>query len=165
MPGEMRSAPHAADPPVANPGLVRPPRVYLLAALAGAGLERLWPLPLPVGPLGAPLGLLVLATGIVFFGTTQRAFRTAGTAIPGNQPATALVRSGPMRFSRNPIYLAFTLMQVGLALWLHSGWMLLTLVPPVALMQLVVIPREERYLEAKFGAEYLAYKSSVRRWI
>jgi protein-S-isoprenylcysteine O-methyltransferase Ste14 len=32
-------------------------------------------------------------------------------------------------------------------------------------MQFIVIPREERYMEAKFGAEYLTYKSSVRRWV
>jgi protein-S-isoprenylcysteine O-methyltransferase Ste14 len=153
------------EPPVANPGFVRPPRVYLLAVLVGFGLERLRPLPLPVGSLGGPLGVLVVAVGMVIFVLTQRVFRSAGTPVPGNQPATAVVRTGAMRFSRNPIYLAFSLMQLGLALWLHSGWILILLGPPVVLMQFVVIPREERYMEAKFGAEYVAYKSSVRRWL
>ena len=42
---------------------------------------------------------------------------------------------------------------------------LLTLVPALALMVLVVIPREERYLEARFPSEYLPYKRAVRRWL
>jgi protein-S-isoprenylcysteine O-methyltransferase Ste14 len=57
------------------------------------------------------------------------------------------------------------LLQLGIAVWVNSLWVLVTLVPAVALMSCVVIPREERYLERKFGAEYLAYKESVRRWI
>lgn len=32
-------------------------------------------------------------------------------------------------------------------------------------MSFVVIPREERYLEYRFGAEYLEYKRKVRRWL
>jgi protein-S-isoprenylcysteine O-methyltransferase Ste14 len=43
--------------------------------------------------------------------------------------------------------------------------LLITLVPAVALMALVVIPREEHYLEARFPGEYLPYKAAVRRWI
>jgi protein-S-isoprenylcysteine O-methyltransferase Ste14 len=35
----------------------------------------------------------------------------------------------------------------------------------LALMSLWVIPREERYLQARFSSEYLSYKSSVRRWL
>jgi protein-S-isoprenylcysteine O-methyltransferase Ste14 len=75
------------------------------------------------------------------------------------------VRSGPFRFSRNPIYLAFTLLQLGLAAWVNSLGLLLTLLPALALMMRVVIPREERYLEARFPTEYLAYKRAVRRWL
>jgi protein-S-isoprenylcysteine O-methyltransferase Ste14 len=77
----------------------------------------------------------------------------------------AVVRTGPMRLSRNPIYLGFPLLQLGLALWARSGWVLLMLLPPVLVMHSVVIPREENYMEAKFGADYLAYKSTVRRWL
>ena len=40
-----------------------------------------------------------------------------------------------------------------------------TLVPAAALMALVVVPREERYLTARFPLEYAAYKESVRRWL
>jgi len=43
--------------------------------------------------------------------------------------------------------------------------LLITLVPAVGLMALVVIPREERYLEARFPSEYSAYRAAVRRWL
>ena len=85
----------------------------------------------------------------------------SGKAVPGS----TIVRTGPYRLSRNPIYLAFSLLQLGLSFWVNSLALLITLIPAVALMQLVVIPREERYLEARFTSEYLPYKSSVRRWL
>jgi protein-S-isoprenylcysteine O-methyltransferase Ste14 len=85
--------------------------------------------------------------------------------VPGNRPTTAIVRTGPYRFSRNPIYLAFTLFQLGLSVWVNSLGLLLTLIPAVALMALVVIPREERYLEARFPSEYSSYRTAVGRWL
>jgi len=106
---------------------------------------------------------MVLA--IALFVSAVRTLRAAGTPIPGNRPTTTIVYTGPYRFSRNPIYLAFSLLQLGLCLLVNSLALLITLVPAVALMSLVVIPREERYLEARFPSEYLPYKASVRRWL
>ena len=92
-------------------------------------------------------------------------FRAAGTPVPARKPTTVIVRTGPYRFSRNPIYLAFSLLQLGIAIWGNSLWLLATLVGAVALIHYVVIPREEQYLERTFGAHYLDYKASVRRWL
>jgi protein-S-isoprenylcysteine O-methyltransferase Ste14 len=108
--------------------------------------------------------MLVLVAGALFI-FAVRAFGKADTPVPGNRPTTAIVDTGPYSFSRNPIYLAFTLFQVGLAAWVNSLAVLLTLLPALALMTLVVIPREERYLEARFPSEYLRYKRAVRRWL
>ena len=101
---------------------------------------------------------------MLFLGSVGR-FRAAGTPVPGNKATTAIVRTGPYRFSRNPIYLAFSLLTLGIAVWLNSLWLVATLVASVAVMACVVIPREEQYLERRFGAEYADYKKSVRRWI
>jgi protein-S-isoprenylcysteine O-methyltransferase Ste14 len=60
---------------------------------------------------------------------------------------------------------ACSILQLGIACWLNSIWVLGTLGAAMGLMTWVVIPREERYLERKFGAEYLQYKAKVRRWI
>src|SRR5262245_32068288 len=108
---------------------------------------------------------MVSLLAVVLFISAARTFRAAGTPVPGNRPTTTIVRTGPYRFSRNPIYLAFSLFQLGLSFWVNSLALMITLIPAVALMQLIVIPREERYLAARFPAEYLAYKASVRRWL
>jgi protein-S-isoprenylcysteine O-methyltransferase Ste14 len=52
-----------------------------------------------------------------------------------------------------------------LAVALDSLWVLALLVPVLATMQVGVVAREERYLEAKFGDDYRAYKQTVRRWL
>jgi protein-S-isoprenylcysteine O-methyltransferase Ste14 len=150
---------------VANLGLIRPPVVYLISIGLGLLVHLFWLVRwLPVS-IGVPVGvLLVLAAGALFV-SSVRTFRKAGTPIPGNRPTTIIVRTGPYGFSRNPIYLAFTLFQVGLAAWINGLGLLVTLLPALALMVLVVVPREERYLEARFPSEYLPYKREVRRWL
>ena len=149
----------------ANLGPVRPPLVYLGSILLGLLLHLAWPLPLVRHPVSVLIGAGVVLLAVGLFITAVRTFRAAGTAVPGNRPTTAVVRTGPYRFSRNPIYLAFSALQVGIALCAGSLWLLITLVPALALMSFWVIPREERYLEARFSSEYLSYKSSVRRWL
>lgn len=155
-----------ADPPeVANLGLIRPPLVYLASIALGLAVHAVWPAHLVPRFVGHSLGPIVVVVAVALFVAAVRTFRAAGTAVPGNRPTTAIVRSGPYRVSRNPIYLAFSLFQLGLSLWVNSLGLLAALVPAIALMSLVVIPREERYLEARFPSEYLSYKSAVRRWL
>ena len=76
----------------------------------------------------------------------------------------SIITNGPYRFSRNPIYLSFTLLQLGLGMWANSAWLVGMLIPTLVLMSYGVIAREERYMARKFGDEYLQYKRAVRRW-
>ena len=152
-------------PDVANFGLLRPPFVYLSAILAAVALHFIQPLRFLPDELGAFIGIPIVVAALVLFLLSVRRFKAAGTPVPGNRPTTAIVRSGPYQWSRNPIYLAFSILQLGIACWLNSLWVLGTLGAAWALMTWVVIPREERYLERRFGAEYLEYKAKVRRWI
>jgi len=151
-------------PDAANLGWVRPPLVYSSSITAGALLTWLWPLPFAL-PAAVPIGgTMVLASSALFW-LSVRALRAAGTPVPGNQPTTNIVRAGPFRFSRNPIYLAFFGLQLGTALWIGSIWMVATLIPAAAVVSRVVVAREERYLENRFGAQYASYRDSVRRWL
>jgi protein-S-isoprenylcysteine O-methyltransferase Ste14 len=152
-------------PEVANVGVVRPPLVYLTAILLGVALHLVRPVGLLARPAGSWLGAAGVLLALILFVWAVRTFRAAGTPIPGDRPTTTIVGAGPYRFSRNPIYLAFSLFQLGLALWIGSLWLLVTLVPAAALMALVVVPREERYLAAHFPAAYPSYRASVRRWL
>lgn len=161
----QQKGPSAGPAAAANLGIVRPPLVFLTSVLTGIVVDIAWPLPFLPPALARPVGSSVVVVAIALFSCAVRELRAAGTPVPGNKPTTAIVRSGPYRISRNPIYLAFALLQLGIATWVNSGWLVVTLVAGVALIVAVVIPREERYLEERFGATYLDYKASVRRWL
>jgi len=157
--------PQNAAQDVPNLGLVRPPLVYLISLAAGALIQIATPFPFLPGALALPLGAPLVVLAIALFSYSVAKFQAAGTPVPARKPTTVIVRAGPYRFSRNPIYLAFSLFQLGIAIWVSSLWLLATLVAAVALIHYVVIPREEQYLERRFGAQYLEYKASVRRWL
>src|SRR5262245_17870652 len=91
---------------IANP-VVRPPLVVLVALVSGAALNVAWPLPFFPHALRVPVGCLLVPMAAILFAYSVRRFRIAGTPVPGKQPTTAIVHTGPYRFSRNPIYLAF----------------------------------------------------------
>jgi protein-S-isoprenylcysteine O-methyltransferase Ste14 len=152
-------------PEVANLGIVRPPLVYLATIALGLALHFAWPMRLMSRTVSVPLGSTAVLVAVALFLSAVRAFRTVGTPVPGNRPTTTIVRTGPYRCSRNPIYLSFSLLQLGVAALVNSLWLLVTLTPAVGLMSFVVIPREEQYLETRFPLDYLSYKSSVRRWL
>jgi protein-S-isoprenylcysteine O-methyltransferase Ste14 len=139
------------------PGLFRPPIVFLFAILLGVVLNQAWPLPFVASPF-RPLGLLFIFCAV-------REFRAAGTPVRGNKRTSTIVRTGPYRFSRNPIYLSFILLVLGLSVVLNDIWLLVTLVPAIGFIAGIVIPREERFLERNFSDQYLSYKATVRRWL
>jgi len=147
-----------------NPGLLRPPIIFFCAILLGIGLNRLLPLnsmPRSVGWLGP----LATVCAVVLFLFSYREFRCAGTSVRGSERTSTIVRTGPYRFSRNPIYVAFILFVFGLSFWLHNLWLVVMLVPAVGIIAMVVIPREERFLENNFRDQYSSYKARVRRWL
>jgi protein-S-isoprenylcysteine O-methyltransferase Ste14 len=163
----MATTPRDSDRQQETPGLgvYRPPLIYGASIAIGLACYWMWPRPLVSGMALGPLGIALIVASLLLFGASVQRFRAAGTPVPARKPTTAIVRTGPYRFSRNPIYLAFSLLQLGIAIWVNSWWLVATLAAAIALVHYVVIPREERYLDAKFGAEYRDYKASVRRWL
>jgi protein-S-isoprenylcysteine O-methyltransferase Ste14 len=147
-----------------NPGLLRPPIIFLCAILLGIALNWAWPLHF-VSPSVRLLGPIVTACSVVLFLLSYREFRRAGTSVRGSERSTTIVQTGPYGFSRNPIYVAFILLVLGLSLWLNNLWLLVTLIPAVGILAMVVIPREERFLERNFHDQYSSYKAQVRRWL
>ena len=150
---------------VANPGWVRPPQVYLVAILGGLGLDLLWPLRwLPAGAgvwVGVPLVIGALA---LFVASTGR-FKAAGTPGPGNEPTSTIVRSGPYRFSRNPIYVAMMMVQIGIGFLLDDAWIIILSPASLIAVHLIAVRPEEAYLLDKFGESYRNYLASVRRYL
>jgi protein-S-isoprenylcysteine O-methyltransferase Ste14 len=105
----------------------------------------------------------VLAVGIAAWGI--QTMQAAGTNVNPALPTTAIVASGPFRFSRNPLYLALTLLYLGLTLAFNTWWGIVVLVPVLIIMHRGVVLREERYLEQKFGKTYRQYRSKVQRYL
>jgi protein-S-isoprenylcysteine O-methyltransferase Ste14 len=148
------------------PGLLRPPVVFLIAILLGIALNRAWPLRfMPSNLYLWLLGPFVILCAVLVFVLSLREFRAAGTPVQGSKRSTTIVRTGPYRFSRNPIYLSFVLFVLGLSAWLNNLWLLVMLVPAVGLIATVVIPREEGFLERNFHDQYSSYKATARRWL
>ena len=92
-------------------------------------------------------------------------FRRARTSFSTFAPATHLVTRGSYRLSRNPGYVALSLLYLGIGVAADNLWIVAGLVPILIVMHYGVILREEQYLERAFGEEYLQYKASVRRWV
>ena len=144
--------------------VARPPLVYLVSILLGLVVNLVWPWePFPRGV--SPVGMVLTLLAVTLFVRAVREFRAAQTPIRTRKPVTAVLTSGPYRLSRNPIYLSFTLLQLGIGLWANNAWVVALLVPTLVLMSYGVIAREERYMEQKFGDEYRRYQAAVRRWI
>ncbi len=163
---EQRRRPPAESRRKATSGpIVRPPIAFACSLLSGLVLDRIWPLALSSSGVRESAGLLLGAGSIALFARSVAEFRKFGTPVPSSQPSTSVVRTGPYRFSRNPIYLAFAVLQLGIGLWAGNGWLLLLLIPTLALVSRGVIDCEERYLSEKFGEDYLRYRRSVRRWL
>ena len=137
----------------------------LLAAIAlGVVLNLIWPFRLIPSAL-VMAGPVIVFAAVLLFALSLREFRAHGTSVRGTERTTTIVRTGPYRFSRNPIYLAFVLFLLGLALWLNNLWLLVALAAFASFISIMIIPREERFLELNFHIPYSEYKAAVRRWL
>ena len=94
-----------------------------------------------------------------------RAFSAAGTNVDPAKPALAIARSGPYRFTRNPMYLGMVCLISGLGLFFSLDHVIF--IAPILFLTLHygVVLREEAYLAEKFGADYEALKANTRRWL
>lgn len=152
----------------ASSPVIWPPIIFAVATIAAAVLSWFAGLPfetvVPSG-LGLAAGVLVIALGAALLLLAGHRFNAAGTPIPPNRPTKLIVDEGIYRYSRNPMYLGFTLVLLGLGLAFDQLWFVIAALIAVFAVTKLAIEREEAYLERKFGAAYLQYKSQVRRWL
>jgi protein-S-isoprenylcysteine O-methyltransferase Ste14 len=111
------------------------------------------------------VGFGLVVVGFLFGVAAFMAFRKARTTLDPHGKVSVIVSNGIYRFTRNPIYLGFLLMLIGLPLNSGSYWGVV--LAPVFLLSMnsLVIEKEEAYLEKKFKDVYTSYKSRVRRWL
>lgn len=142
-----------------------PPLIYGTALGLGLLIHFIFPIQFLPGKIATWLGILLILISIPIAGSAFRALGRSETTFDTRKSTTAIVTDGAFRYSRNPMYLSMTLLYLGITSLVNSLWVLLLVLPLLVMIQRGVIEREERYLERKFGEEYLRYKEQVRRWI
>lgn len=147
-----------------GPGVRWPPPVIVGAFIAGAALLG-WLLPVRLGPPAPALGNALLFAAIALVGWALLVLVRAGTDPRPNRPDTAIVATGPFRFSRNPIYLGFVVAAAGFAMRNGQLWGWLAVGLSFLWLDRQVVAREETYLATRFGAAYATYRARVRRWV
>ena len=155
---------HNAPPDTAQV-IVLPPLVYGAAFVIGLLLHLVFPVRVLPNTLARWIGVVCVLVSLPLAIATLRALSRAHTPVDPMQPTTALVTEGPFRYSRNPIYVALTLLYLGVACLVNALWILLLVVPVLIVIQRGVIAREEAYLTRKFGEAYRQYTTQVRRWL
>jgi protein-S-isoprenylcysteine O-methyltransferase Ste14 len=144
---------------------VLPPTYLLVAILIMLALHLVFPVIKVIPTPWNILGIVPLACGIALNLAADKAFREAGTTVKPFEESTVLVTSGVFRLSRNPMYLGYVLILIGIAIMVRS------LVPYVVipifavLMDRIFISVEEGMLAGNLGQAWSAYAEKVRRWI
>lgn len=149
-----------------NPSGAVHPNLFFAAWIVGSvGLEWLVRTEALL-PGWAPVAakVLILPAAILLVWSLLTCRRHDAT-LEHTRETTSLVTTGPFRISRNPIYLAMFVMLVGFGLKGGSAWAIALAVPVAIVIHRKTVIPEERYLERKFGRDYLEYRSSVRRWV
>ncbi|WP_192255750.1 methyltransferase family protein [Mesorhizobium silamurunense] len=145
-----------------------PPVIYVVAIALSVVLGMFYPLPWIGDIFGA---ILVGAGWVALFGvaalwvTAIRAMVRAKTTLNPNAEPDHLVTSGPFGITRNPMYLANTLLLIGVSFITGIAWFLLFAFLAAFATQKMAIEKEEKMLAAKFGKKYRDYAKRVRRWI
>ncbi|AZO23087.1 MULTISPECIES: isoprenylcysteine carboxylmethyltransferase family protein [unclassified Mesorhizobium] len=145
-----------------------PPVIYVVAIVLSVVLGMLYPLPW----IGDIFGDILVGAGwVALFGvaalwvTAIRAMVRAKTTLDPNAEPDHLVTSGPFGVTRNPMYLANTLLLIGVSFITGIAWFLLFAFLAAFATQKLAIEKEEKMLAAKFGKKYRDYAKRVRRWI
>lgn len=110
-------------------------------------------------------GVILIAVALAITMWAHHELAKAHTTIRPDRASAALVTTGPFAWTRNPLYVALTVISVGTALLLNDAWPLLTTVLLWLGLNVIVIPNEERHLRERFPQQYTEYARRVRRWL
>ena len=111
-----------------------------------------------------PIGALLLVAGLGLMAGGRRALTKNGTNVRPSLPTLVLVDSGVFRWTRNPLYVGGCLAMFGAAFLCALDWLPVIFPLSLVVLHFGIIKREERYLERKFGDQYLRYATRVPRY-
>ncbi len=144
---------------------VLPPIYFFVALVAMFALHYLLPVTLLRGAVWLYLGVALIGGGVLFIVVSARLFDKLGTTIKPFEESTALVVTGPFKYSRNPMYLGMVGVLMGLAVVLGTATPVVVIPVFVWLITRRFVQAEEAALEARFGDDYTEYRNRVGRWL
>jgi protein-S-isoprenylcysteine O-methyltransferase Ste14 len=128
-------------------------------------LGWLIPLPIPVPIFVQWLGLGFAALGFILGVLALVEFRRVRAAYDPKKTAKSLITSGIYRYTRNPVYLGFVFILIGLPITMGTYWGVILVWSLITFTNNMIIKHEETYLQQEFKNQYLEYSSHVRRWL
>jgi len=142
-----------------------PPLVFIFWIIVGYGFQQIQPVKIEcVFPYNL-IGWILIILGISIILFIRRTFTRAGTSIEPWEPTLNIITTGFYAYSRNPVYVLFCIVPMGIGILLNNFWILISLIPSIITVYFIAVKKEEAYLEEKFGDEYVQYKQKVRRWL
>lgn len=144
---------------------IPPPVVFIFFIFCALGLSSIYPIDIHFPVALAYSGVVISISGLLLLLYLATLFKRVKTNIEPWKPTTKIISTGIYAYSRNPIYLAFCTIPLGLGLFFSHIWLMLSVIPACISVYYLAIRPEEAYLTEKFGDEYLAYRSRVRRWL
>lgn len=144
--------------------IIFPPLLYLLFLAIGIILSIIFPTPILSNKTALIIGSILFAIGLSILIKAAGTLRKYKTTVNPSGATTTIVKEGIYQYTRNPMYVSFTLIYIAVSIMFNAWWGVLLLIPMLIIVQKGIIEREEKYLIQKFGEEYLSLKSKVNRW-
>ncbi|MBB4954638.1 protein-S-isoprenylcysteine O-methyltransferase Ste14 [Agrobacterium vitis] len=145
-----------------------PPLLYIGACVTALLLDDYVvnaPLIDPKGTIALIAGAMIATGAIAINVWAIQTCMWHYTSLNPNQYPRQLIMDGPYRYSRNPIYLGYTLLMVAGGLILGNGWLMIAAPIAAILTTLIAIRYEELQLLVRFGVDFERYCQRTRRWI
>ena len=110
-------------------------------------------------------GVMILIVSFIVNILAYREFKKSVTPHAPFMKPTVLIQNGVFTMSRNPVYLALILSQLGLAFVFDSIWLFVSTLMLWIMLDILIVRSEEKILESIFNQEFENYKNQTRRWL
>ena len=151
-----------------NPGVyIPPPLFYVLTFLVAVFIQKRMPITITLFQYAAIkiAGVVLLFAALFFLVRSLGQFLESKNTLITVKAAASLQTTGIYHITRNPMYLGLAIVYLGISCIIGNWWNIILLPLLLLVVQEYIIKHEEKYLERRFGQEYLDYKAKVRRWL
>ncbi len=111
------------------------------------------------------IGVLIGAMGVFIFVISVVTMKDNWRAGVSESDKTELVTDGIYRISRNPAFLGFDLMYIGIVCMFFNWFLMCVTALAIYLFHLQIVNVEEDFLVSTFQDEYIQYKKKVNRYL